>query len=83
MVLPQLRLECHKIVDELHSRLTGDEMQSFKAECPKRNELLFVVPKIEDYYAPLFEVDNPLKENITLFQECGPYSEFRQPSSHS
>lgn len=72
--LIMLCLECHKLVDELESRFTVEEMKSWKATHARKIKSLFSIPNIKDERELLTEVNDLLEENAALFRECGPYS---------
>lgn len=72
--LIMLCLECHKVVDELESRFTVEEMKSWKAAHARKINSLFSIPNIKDERELLAEVNDLLEENGALFRECGPYS---------
>ncbi|MEQ9370845.1 MAG: hypothetical protein RIG63_17740 [Coleofasciculus chthonoplastes F3-SA18-01] len=72
--LIMLCLECHKIVDELESKFSVEEMQTWKAAHELKINSLFDFPQICDERKLIEQVNDLLIENKIIFEEYGPFS---------
>lgn len=72
--LIMLCLECHKVVDELESKFSVEEMLAWKRSHAEKITSLFAIPNIRDERQLLSAVNDLLDENATIFREYGPFS---------
>lgn len=73
--LIMLCLACHKIVDELESQYSVEQMQQWKTQHASKISTLFTTPSFTNETHLLQAINDLLDENRIIFQENGPYSD--------